>query len=780
MEFMQSARMNGLFFLLLLAVQFRQFQPGQSEKVPCPDQQEACDCPASFTTCEFELQIEELQTFTSYAKDQNGDLLIRGTPGDVYFLDSTGYHPSVPSNSNSPERQGRCYLEGSLINVEDFTSRNCSIPMTVDGVSYRRYIAVNGRIPGPTLIVTEDKLVKVRVYNRLTSEGITIHWHGMHQRNTPWMDGVGFISQYPIGPGAFFDYVFRATPAGTHWYHSHVGAQRTDGLFGGLVVREKDNRFRNIIEPLIMPEDIARGDNIIDLPENHTLTLLDWQREASLDLFVKIHSTLGFYRMTNLGDVPMRNSEPDGRSRSADGVEVGPVPYWSGLINGRGRRASNIYTPLSEFTVTHESVYRFRIIGAQSLYAYKFSIDQHTLRVIATDGHFITPVDVDFIIVHSGERYDFLVDTNNISPNNYWIRAQTLEQGEDHSALAVLKYSTAPIDWTNRYSGVTSSSRDCTQQPCVVLNCPFRNDTNYFCIHLTDLTPLIPLSNEDLPEFTTTADNVKFFNFGFEGESTTSAVSGRNFQLPITPYQTNCGQFARDQRDTNDNVDTCNKCMQESSSADCKCTYVEKIAENEKFKPGQEPTIMMVFSATGDHEEGLNSFSHPIHLHGHSFHIVHIGHGRYFPNGTLQGNSPDIDCRGDLMCRNPQWTGGVIPIPLRNKAGANGRIRNTAIQKDTVIVPAGGYVVVAFKADNPGYWFLHCHIEVHQLEGMGVLIEEYPYTQHSCPPNKIEEHGNFEWTFVDYNNHKGTCSAYAIKPLSILTLIYIMATAMLY
>ena len=775
---MQKARM---LIVLLLIFQFQQFQPGQSEKVPCPDQQEACDCPVNFTTCEFELQIEELQTFTSYAKDQDGDLLIRGTPGTVYYIDRLGYHPSVPSTSSSPERRGQCYL-GSLSNDEDFTSRNCSIPMTVDGVSYRKYIAVNGRIPGPTLIVTEDKLVKVRVYNRLTSEGITIHWHGMHQRNKPWMDGVGFISQYPIGPGAFFDYVFRATPAGTHWYHSHVGAQRTDGLFGGLVVREKDNRFRNIIEPLIKPDDIARGDNIIDLPENHTLTLLDWQREASLDLFVKIHSTLGFYRMTNLGDVPNSTSVLSGRSRSADGVEVGPVPYWSGLINGRGRMDGqlNLYTPLSEFTVTHESIYRFRVIGAQSLYAYKFSIDQHILRVIATDGHFITPVDVDFIIVHSGERYDFLVDTNNISPNNYWIRAQTLDQirGNRNTAFAVLRYSSVPPSlWINGYSGVRSSSRPCTaQKNCVVLNCPFRNFTENIytsCIHLTDLTPLMPLSNENLPEFTTTTDNVKFFNFGFEGESTTSAVSGRNFQLPITPYQTNCGQLARDQRDTNDNVDTCNKCMRESSSTDCKCTYVEKIAENDNFRSGQVPTIMMVFRAT-------TAFSHPIHLHGHSFHIVHIEHGNYSSNGILQGNSPDIDCREDLMCRDPRWKGGVTPMAVMNKAGTNGRIRNTAIQKDTVIVPAGGYVVVVFKADNPGYWFLHCHIEVHQLEGMGVLIEEYPYTQHSCPPNKIEKHGNFEWTIEDYNNHKGTCSAYAIKPLSILTLIYIMATAVLY
>ena len=83
--------------------------------------------------------------------------------------------------------------------------------------------------------------------------------------------------------------------------------------------------------------------------------------------------------------------------------------------------------------------------------------------------------------------------------------------------------------------------------------------------------------------------------------------------------------------------------------------------------------------------------------------------------------------------------------------GDGGQIRNTAILKDTVIVPACGYVVIAFQADNPGYWFLHCHIEVHQLEGMGVMIEEYPSDQHPKPPTEINNQGHFRWRTEDYN-----------------------------
>ena len=33
---------------------------------------------------------------------------------------------------------------------------------------------------------------------------------------------------------------FIAQPVGTHWYHSHLGFQRSDGLFGALIVKPKN------------------------------------------------------------------------------------------------------------------------------------------------------------------------------------------------------------------------------------------------------------------------------------------------------------------------------------------------------------------------------------------------------------------------------------------------------------------------------------------------------------------------------------------------------------
>lgn len=40
-----------------------------------------------------------------------------------------------------------------------------------------------------------------------------------------------------------------------------------------------------------------------------------------------------------------------------------------------------------------------------------------------------------------------------------------------------------------------------------------------------------------------------------------------------------------------------------------------------------------------------------------------------------------------------------------------------------MIVPYGGYVAIRFVLNNPGWWFFHCHIESHQLEGMAAITE---------------------------------------------------------
>lgn len=71
--------------------------------------------------------------------------------------------------------------------------------------------------------VCENDTVIVDVTNALDLEAVTIHWHGIHQEGTPYMDGAPYITQCPIQAGESFRYQFSASPYGTHMWHGHVG-----------------------------------------------------------------------------------------------------------------------------------------------------------------------------------------------------------------------------------------------------------------------------------------------------------------------------------------------------------------------------------------------------------------------------------------------------------------------------------------------------------------------------------------------------------------------------
>ena len=40
------------------------------------------------------------------------------------------------------------------------------------------------------------------------------------------------------------------------------------------------------------------------------------------------------------------------------------------------------------------------------------------------------------------------------------------------------------------------------------------------------------------------------------------------------------------------------------------------------------------------------------------------------------------------------------------------------------MLPASGHLVIAFEADNPGAWLMHCHIGWHTSEGFALQIVE--------------------------------------------------------
>ena len=48
-----------------------------------------------------------------------------------------------------------------------------------------------------------DEII-VDIQNDLISDSTSIHWHGVHQIGTPYMDGVPFLTQCPIHAGTSF------------------------------------------------------------------------------------------------------------------------------------------------------------------------------------------------------------------------------------------------------------------------------------------------------------------------------------------------------------------------------------------------------------------------------------------------------------------------------------------------------------------------------------------------------------------------------------------------
>jgi hypothetical protein len=58
----------------------------------------------------------------------------------------------------------------------------------------RSMLAINGQFPGPVIRANEGDRIIVNVTNEL-SEPTTMHWHGLYQNGTNWMDGSTSITQ---------------------------------------------------------------------------------------------------------------------------------------------------------------------------------------------------------------------------------------------------------------------------------------------------------------------------------------------------------------------------------------------------------------------------------------------------------------------------------------------------------------------------------------------------------------------------------------------------------
>ncbi|MEA2510397.1 MAG: hypothetical protein QOG21_2479 [Actinomycetota bacterium] len=97
----------------------------------------------------------------------------------------------------------------------------------------------NGRVPGPTIRVTEGDRVRVKLTNS-SDHPHTLHFHGFHPARMDGVPGAGEVL-----PGHSFTYDFIAGPFGTHLYHCHsspLALHISRGLYGAFIVDPKQGR----------------------------------------------------------------------------------------------------------------------------------------------------------------------------------------------------------------------------------------------------------------------------------------------------------------------------------------------------------------------------------------------------------------------------------------------------------------------------------------------------------------------------------------------------------
>ncbi|EGS22488.1 uncharacterized protein CTHT_0020300 [Thermochaetoides thermophila DSM 1495] len=126
---------------------------------------------------------------------------------------------------------------------------------------------------------------------------------------------------------------------------------------------------------------------------------------------------------------------------------------------------------------------------------------------------------------------------------------------------------------------------------------------------------------------------------------------------------------------------------------------------------------------------GAFSLPHPMHLHGHDFLIV--------------GRSPDVP-PGSNQRYNFDPATDIYRLRGQNPT-----------RRDVAMLPAGGWLLLAFRTDNPGAWLLHCHIAWHVSGGLSVDFLERPDDlRNSIPQHDKDEFNRVcnEWRTYWPNN----------------------------
>lgn len=487
-------------------------------------------------------------------------------------------------------------------------------------------IAINGRFPGPLIRANMGDRLLIYVQNNLPN-ATAIHWHGLFQNGTNWMDGTSGITQCPIPPGANFLYNFTVdNQFGTYWYHTHYSTTNGDGPVGPLIIHSPDE---------VKLHQYYDYDQVV--------LMQDWYHDYSQGLLP------GYL---------------------ASGSENGePVPD-NGLIQGTNYFNCSTLDPDSGyschqnstravFTVEHGKRYRYRLINTGAFATFEFSIDNHALSVIEADGTATEPLSVHRLDIAVAQRYSVILNANQSSGSNYWMRAQmnTFCFGDSNPILD--PNVMALVTYTNSTDGPTNSTDwlDAMDVECIGLNSSL-------------LTPFFDSSAPAPTDLYAIAANFQIGAYALDR----AFINGTSWVMADVPTlnQAVAGLRAEATNSSGSGSDSGSGSFSAAgvSSAFSASQYVINI-----------PEYAVVDLLITNYDEG----AHPFHLHGHAFWVLASSPDQYFDWSTYKALNT------------------TLPNLLR---------------RDTLVIDAYGWALIRFVADNPGLWALHCHISWHMESGL--------------------------------------------------------------
>jgi CopA family copper-resistance protein len=262
-------------------------------------------------------------------------------------------------------------------------------PITIEGKTSHA-VTINGTVPGPLLRLREGQRVRIAVTNNLDEE-TSIHWHGLLVPTE--MDGVPGVSFPGIPPGETFVYEFPVIQSGTYWYHSHSGLQEAEGHYAPIV-----------IDPA--------GADPVKSDREHVIVLADHSELHPHLIFKRLKqqgNVFNYRRQTIAGLLAGEDQTFAERAEWArmlmDPTDISDVTgaVMTFLVNGHG--PNDNWTALF---VPGERV-RLRFINAAAQMIFNVRIPGLKLTVVAADGQNVRPIEVDEFQIGNAETYDVVV-----------------------------------------------------------------------------------------------------------------------------------------------------------------------------------------------------------------------------------------------------------------------------------------------------------------------------------------------------------------------------------